>query len=292
MAERELAHRMFAREFNDSRFHISSAPGEPAQSDIYAPNFLVTTTGAKVNRVFIAGVITEVEDIGSQKGEDKELWKARVSDPTGTFTVYSGNYQPEASLFLSCVEIPSFVTVTGKVRSYEPGDGSIFVSLRPEEINYADESIRDRWLVDTAELTLERLDIMEDALATGMRGKGLLERLEAGGMLPSVADGVSMALDHYSTSSEQIEDMRMHILELLRSMTDGSKVKEEIPDAKQTIMELLLSSKNGKGLEYPILLKEVTTQGIPQETVELAVRALFAEGSIYEPKAGLFKAVV
>lgn len=292
MAERELAHRMFAREFNDSRFHISSAPSEPAQSDIHAPNFLVTTTGAKVNRVFIAGVITEVEDIGSQKGEDKELWKARVSDPTGTFTVYSGNYQPEASLFLSCVEIPSFVTVTGKVRSYEPGDGSIFVSLRPEEINYADESIRDRWLVDTAELTLERLDIMEDALATGMRGKELLERLEAGGMLPSVADGVSMALDHYNTSSEQIEGMRMQILELLRSMAGGSKVKEEIPDAKQTIMELLLSSKNGKGLEYPILLKEVTTQGIPQETVELAVRALFAEGSIYEPKAGLFRAVV
>src|SRR5687767_1598019 len=88
--QRETAHRAFAQEFNASRVTLEGA----GEKD---PTFLVTPLGAKINRVHIVGVCTDVEPVG----ESGEVWRARVSDPTGVFTVYAGNYQPEAAHALS-----------------------------------------------------------------------------------------------------------------------------------------------------------------------------------------------
>jgi hypothetical protein len=82
--EREIAWRIFACEFNRSNLHIS-------EGDERAPNYIITPTGVKCNRLFIVGVVTEVENIG----KENSLWRARVADPTGVFTVYAGQYQPE-----------------------------------------------------------------------------------------------------------------------------------------------------------------------------------------------------
>lgn len=292
MAEREMAHRIFAREFNDSRFQISSGSDAPGQAELHAPNFLVTTAGAKVNRLFIAGVITEVDDIGSQKGGEKELWRARVSDPTGTFTVYSGNYQPEASVFLSTVEVPSFVTIVGKVRSYEPGDGSVFVSLRPEEINHADESIRNRWMVDTAELTLDRLDIFGEALATGLSGTELFDHLSLKNVPSHVAEGICIALDYYHTDRDYIRNMRMQIKDALLSIESSLlSVPGGSLDIEQFVIDMLQEVNGGKGVEYAALVREADTKGIPAELVDRAVRSLLSNGSVYEPRVGFLRAI-
>jgi RPA family protein len=292
MAEREMAHRMFAREFNDSVFQISSASDVSGQTDLHAPNFLVTRLGAKVNRLFIAGVITEVEDMGSHKGGDKELWRARVSDPTGTFTIYSGNYQPEASVFLSTVEIPSYVTIVGKVRSYEPGDGSVFVSLRPEEINHTDENTRDRWMIDTAELTLDRLDVFEEALLSGLGGMDLFDHLTLKNVPSPVAEGICMALDYYHTDSAYLRVMRGQIRDALLSIENSlSAVSGDRSDIDQFLMDLLQERNDGKGLEYAVILGEASSKNIPAELIDRAVRSLLSDGNIYEPRAGFFRAV-
>lgn len=292
MAEREMAYRIFACEFNDSRFQVSSASDAPGQADLHAPNFLVTTAGAKVNRLFIAGVITEVEDIGSQKGGEKELWRARISDPTGTFTIYSGNYQPEASVFLSTVEVPSFVTIVGKVRSYEPGDGSVFVSLRPEEINHADESIRNRWMVDTAELTLDRLDIFDEVLSSGLSGTDLLDHFSLKNVPSHIAEGICMALDHYHTDRDYIRGLRIQVRDALLSIESSlSASLGGLADIEQSVMVMLQEMNQGKGVEYAVLVREAGEKGIPAELVEKAVRSLLSDGSLYEPRVGFFRAI-
>lgn len=292
MADREMAYRVFASEFNDSRFQISSATDAPIQADLHAPNFLVTTAGAKVNRLFITGVITEVEDIGSQKGGEKELWRARVSDPTGTFTIYSGNYQPEASVFLSSVEVPSFVTIVGKVRSYEPGDGSVFVSLRPEEINHADESIRNRWMVDTAELTLDRLDIFDEALSSGLSGKDLLDHLSQKSVPSHIAEGICMAIDYYHTDRDYIHGLKIQVRDALLSIESSlSASPGGLADIEQSVMVMLQEMNQGKGVEYAVLVREAGEKGIPAELVEKAVRSLLSDGSLYEPRVGFFRAI-
>ena len=145
---REVARRTFAREFNDAHYTFKESDDERA------PVYLLLPTGERVNRVFVVGTLTETEDVG----DESEYWRGRVVDPTGTFFVYAGQYQPEAAGVLRDTEPPAYVAVTGKPRTYETDDGTVNVSLRPESITVVDAPTRDRWVVETAERTMDRLE--------------------------------------------------------------------------------------------------------------------------------------
>lgn len=295
MVERELAYRIFAKEFNDSRFQLQSVsdnPHLPHTDGIHSPNFLVTPTGAKVNRVFVVGVITESEDMGSQKSGEKELWRGRISDPTGSFTIYAGNYQPEALVFLSNVEIPSYVMVVGKVRSYEPEAGEIFVSIRPEEIHYADETLRNRWVVDTAELTLKRVGLLEDVLDSGFTGKTLMDYLIKSDIPLPIAEGLCLSLDYYHTDRSYIDQLKGDIKNSLFSIK-GNLVPEsdDVPDYESLILEIMENMGNGNAVEYSDILSEASSKGIPADQLGHNIRVLLSKGHIYEPRAGIFKVI-
>ncbi|WP_126663650.1 RPA family protein [Haloterrigena salifodinae] len=149
---REVARRVFASEFNDSTYTFKESDDERA------PNYALLPTGDRANRVFIVGTLTETEDVG----EDSEYWRGRVVDPTGTFFVYAGQYQPEAASVLRDTEPPEYVSIVGKPRTYETDDGSVNVSVRPESIAVVDDDTRDRWVVETAERTLDRIEAFEE----------------------------------------------------------------------------------------------------------------------------------
>lgn len=145
---REVAQRAFAREFNDATYTFRES------DDDRAPVYVLLPTGAKANRVFVVGTLTETEDVGSED----EYWQGRIVDPTGTFFAYAGQYQPEAAGMLRETEPPAFVAIVGKPRTYETDDGTVNVSLRPEHLTIVDEATRNRWVTETAERTLERID--------------------------------------------------------------------------------------------------------------------------------------
>jgi RPA family protein len=145
---REVAQRAFAREFNAASYTFKESDDERA------PVYLLLPTGERANRVFVTGTLTEKEDVG----DDSEYWRGRVVDPSGTFFVYAGQYQPEAASMLRDLEPPAYVAVAGKPRTYETDDGSVNVSIRPESISTIDAAVRDRWVVETAERTMDRLE--------------------------------------------------------------------------------------------------------------------------------------
>jgi RPA family protein len=118
---REVAKRAFATEFNDAGFSFKESDDERA------PVYLLFPTGAKANRVFLIGTLTETEDVG----EDNEYWRGRIVDPTGTFFVYAGQYQPEAAQELRELTPPAYVAVSGKPRTFQTDDGTTNVSVRP-----------------------------------------------------------------------------------------------------------------------------------------------------------------
>ena len=149
---REVARRVFAQEFNDASHTFKESEDERA------PVYLLLPTGAQANRVFFVGTLTEKDDVG----EDNEYWRGRIVDPTGTFFVYAGQYQPEAASTLRELEPPAYVAVAGKPRTYETDDGSINVSVRPESITEVDAATRDRWVVEAAERTIDRIDAFDD----------------------------------------------------------------------------------------------------------------------------------
>ena len=149
---REVARRVFAREFSDGSDTFKESDEERA------PVYLLLPTGERANRIFFVGTLTETEDVGS----DSEYWQGRVVDPTGTFYVYAGQYQPEAASALREIEPPEYVAVAGKPRTYETDDGDTNVAVRPESITVVDAATRDRWVVETAERTIERIQAFED----------------------------------------------------------------------------------------------------------------------------------
>ncbi|PSQ66487.1 MAG: DNA-binding protein [Halobacteriales archaeon SW_9_67_24] len=149
---REVAQRVFAREFNDGSETFKESDEERA------PVYLLLPTGERANRIFFVGTLTETEDVGS----DSEYWQGRVVDPTGTFYVYAGQYQPEAASALRELEPPEYVAVAGKPRTFETDDGETNVAVRPESITVVDDAARDRWVVEAAERTIERIGAFED----------------------------------------------------------------------------------------------------------------------------------
>ncbi len=292
MVEREVAYRMFAKEFNESRFQLNSNPGSSSSGDqeIYSPNFLISPTGLKVNRLFVVGVVTEVDRLSEQTGNEKELWRARIADPTGAFTVYAGSYQPEASVFLSAVQVPSYVMVLGKVRSYEPGDGSVYVSLRPEEINYVDESVRDRWIVDTAELTLQRLDAFERFFSADDGYERTLDRILACNIPESFAAGMCISLDHYHKDMDYYTSLKEEVRKALCSIRNAvSKDVEE--DYEQVISSILDTIDDGNGFGYSEYVHKAVSASVPEKVADSILRSLLSRGDIYEPRPGTFKVI-
>lgn len=220
--DREVAWRIFAFEFNRSNLYVS-------EGDERAPNYIITPTGVKCNRLFIIGVVTEVENIG----KENNLWRARVADPTGVFTIYAGQYQPEAAIFLSELVVPAYVAVVGKARKYEPEEGSVYTSVRPEEMNTADEKLRDRWVIDTAGQTLERIAMVEDALKSGLHGDELKEFLQKKGASAVIADGVARALQHYKNLDKimtELKDALIHAVEAVASVKTHEQAAEKVTE--------------------------------------------------------------
>jgi RPA family protein len=149
---REVACRVFAREFNDATYTFKES------DDDRAPVYVLLPTGQRANRVFVVGTLTETEDVG----EDSEYWQGRVVDPNGdTYFTYAGQYQPDAASMLRELEPPEYVAVVGKPRTYETDEGDVNVSIRPESINRVDEATRDRWVVETADRTVERIQAFD-----------------------------------------------------------------------------------------------------------------------------------
>ena len=202
---REVAYRLFAAEFEDADYSFAESDEERA------PNYVVTPTGARVNRMFAVGVLTEVEQVS------EDVVRARVVDPTGAFVVYAGQYQPEALAALESADTPSFVAVTGKARTFQPDDADVvYTSIRPEQVSEVDAETRDRWVVATAEQTADRVETMAAAHERVERDDTLEDVLTEAGVQPGLAAGIPLALDHYGTTAAYLEAVRHLALDAAR----------------------------------------------------------------------------
>lgn len=251
-SNREVAYRLFAAECNDASYSYSESGEERA------PNYVVTPTGARVNRLFAVGVLTEV----SQAGDS--ILRARVVDPTGAFIVYAGQYQPDAMAVLDSLEPPTFVAVTGKIRTFQPDDSnSVYTSIRPEEINEVDSDTRDRWTVSTAERTLERVATIAAALDTEQTGEELRNSLRESEIDPSLAAGIPIAIEQYGTTPAYLEGVQ-------RLALDASRLAAGEID---TVDSLSLAPDQGEGTIEPV----TEADGIPIDTPTTGTKAETAD---------------
>ena len=147
--EREPARRVFAAELRECRFQFRD--GEDEKS----PTFVLLPTGERCNRIFLVGTLTEKQ----RQGDQNIFYRGRVVDPSGTFFIMAGSYQPEAMQQIAKIDTPAFVAVIGKPNLYQTPDGAFLVSVRVESITVVDKETRDLWVLDTAARTLDRIEM-------------------------------------------------------------------------------------------------------------------------------------
>ena len=277
MSEREVARRVFAREFNDSNLQH----GEPVDR---SPNFVVTPTGAICNRVFVVGVLTDVENIGS---EGQTMYRARIADPTGVFTVYAGEYQPSAAVFLSAVKTPAYVAVVGKARVFNPERDAYYMSVRPEEISLVDEYVRNRWVYHTSLFTLQAIRNMERAMESGLRGSELERHMRA---YTYDSAGIARALDHYQVALMGV--YRQMVMDALGTIVDAAPPPATGDGMALAIIEDLIERLDrGDGVSYEALLDASQKLGYGEAVVEKTLNALMDGGKCYEPRIGILKLI-
>lgn len=211
--KRETAWKVFAGEYNDSTVEIK---GEGEMT----PSYIVTSLGAKVNRLFIIGVLTDVENIS----ENGELVRAHISDPTGVFTLYSGQYQKDVTDALSNIEVPAFVAVIGKARTYTPEEGTLYVSVRPERIIEVSADIRDKWILETCKNTKDRIEAVLEAMKMTEPDAYALRKL---GYSRELSEGIVEALKNYGSI-----DLNKYVTLIQESLQYLRPSKETLPDLK------------------------------------------------------------
>ena len=302
MNARETAWRVFATELNSSTLEIKATEEK-------APSYIVSPLGAKINRVLIAGVMTEKENIGS---EDEPMWKARIQDVSGSFYINVGRYQPEASAAIADLEVPCFVAAVGRVRTYTTDDQRVFISVRPEHIIKIEESVRNDWILETAKSTWKRLTDTKKVL--GM-GDATEKDLIAAGMSPTEAFGITYALDNYGQmpdSSLYLKTIQAALRMLLPDRDidlgfpeDLSDEPDEIEMPGETggsgnnaaeIEDLILNlldelDTDGKGAPREELERRAEAEGISSIELEEVSNTLMDKGLVYEPNLRYLKRI-
>jgi RPA family protein len=145
---RSIAKRVFAEEYNDATHVFKDGDAEKS------PRVALLPTGEKANRLFVVGTVTEVENIGS----NDDFYRMRLVDPTGRFLVYAGQYQQDAAAEMASLETPCYAAVMGKPKLYNPEDGDPIMQMTPESVSQVRKETRDQWVLETAELTLDRIE--------------------------------------------------------------------------------------------------------------------------------------
>ncbi len=295
MMNREVAWRIFAEEFNNSNLEIG---GDGDRK----PTYLVSPLGAMINRLYVVGVLTETENYGSP---EEPLWRARVTDPTGTFFISAGQYQPGVATALANMEPPAFVAVVGKASTYQPDDETFLTSIRGEQIKEVDEDQRNYWILEASKSLQTRLGASAEAAKMEEVSSEELIKL---GYDPKLAEGIKKASEHYGQFPIEkywtlLEDSLMYVLPEYEKPLDVDKPEaekqeeeaadEEIEKKVLEIIEHLEEDYDSEtGLEYDLVLDEaMKKEKISREEFEEIVRNLRETGQIYEPMLGNIKRI-
>lgn len=284
---REGAWRIFANEYNDSNVVIRGT-GEKR------PSYVITPLGAKINRLFVVGVLTDVESLSGEN----EILRAHISDPTGIYTLYSGQFQPDVTATLLNIEIPSFLAFVGKVRIFEPEEGSLYLSVRPESVYEVDASARDRWILETCKSTWERINAVRDAMNLSRPSIDELVKL---GYSRQLSEGVIKAIKSYENIDVErylnsIEESLKYLLPEEEGILPGEigmetedKKQEEKNEIEETVLEIIKEIEGDRGAQWDSIVERCQQLGIDKDIVEEVISSLMDKGLVYEPVLGMIK---
>ena len=309
---RQSAIRIFAQEYSDANLPLEGV-GE------YAPSFIITKLGAKVNRALFGGVIDRFE---RREGDNGPTYSGHLRDATGGVHRFQiAPFQPElhadAEELLARFESGDrfLMMMVGRARWFESDDGGIFTSFRAEEFTTVDRSVYVNWLVEASAATLRRLD----AYNSSLESENSSDSLKSAGVPVDLIEGMILAKNHYSSfdpenykvgvlqslsmalsSNSEIEQMIVSPEESVVVETSESKSQINNENVKNTpnptgdvddvILNIIRSSSNPDGVPYDSIVLACVEAGFSRESSEDAIEDLRdIKCEIIEPRFGFFQ---
>ena len=292
---REPAVPIFAKELSRAiESYVDEDRGE------YSPTYLISDMGAKLSRVLVGGMLTTVENHGS---EDEPNYRAQIADPTGSFYYVNANqqWQPEGAVDLSQLESTESVLCVGRVRSFTPEDGDkTYISISVESIRSVSENEVNQWALVACQNLFRRLSIVkEDIEKLGPReesGFDLSKQLYAIDEFPT-GDYTELLYDALQTlaGAESITTTPK-TEEFSGSFETASDIEEspseDQPTEKheQSLLDKISSlDADGEGIMYEMLVEVATELKMDTARLDETLDSLSEQGLIYQPSFNQFK---
>lgn len=246
--------------------------------------------------------------------------RAHISDPTGVFTLYSGQYQKEVTEAISNIDVPTFVAVIGKARTYSPEEGTIFVSIRPEKILEVSADIRDKWIFETCKNTKYRIEAVMEAMKMDESNvnelkklgyskelsEGIVEALKSYGSIdlnryvtlvkeslqylrPSKETLPDLTIDEKEKEEEKKEDEEEEQVIIEKKETEPKEEKDNFADIENTVLETIKKLEGENGAPWDLITGKCEKAGLDKDSIEEALNSLMDKGLIYEPVLGTIK---
>ena len=316
-SRRQTAIRLFAREFYESTLP-DGGQGE------YDPRFIVTKLGARVNRMFVCGVVERLERRDTERGP---MFSGAVRDPTGLHLWSVGSFRPE--LHIEMEELVArfeggdrfLMACIGKSNHYTTEDGGFRCRMQMEDYAIIDRDVYASWLVETADQTMRRIEALGKAQSSESTEANALRDA---GVPDDLIDGLGLALNHYgewdaegykvgvlqalSAAEGRVVSFEEHEAETPSESADEeedsneTEKTSEVPaesapsstddsDIESVVLEIISKHAGDEGIDYDSIMKHCSKSGFTDEdSIEDAIYALRDDKcEIMEPRFGWFK---
>jgi uncharacterized protein len=253
----EGAVRLFAGEFNRSTLAVA---GEDEKSAAW----VVTPSGAYCRRVFFAGALVEVHEQGG-------MVQARVADPTGGFDLACGSEKTLPAELVRKIPLPSFVSVSGRAQIFRSGSTTM-VTVRPDQVQVIDRTVRDQWVITTAKATLARLHEMHAALKGTCTDSRVLR-----------------AFSHYSPGTGDLDGLADMVAGALTSVRMQHSIPAVQADPRGVVIEYLRATGGPRGVAIEAVIDMAQAKAISKEAVLAIIESLVVEDECYQPQKGYIR---
>jgi RPA family protein len=283
MKRREPAYPMLIQDV------ISSSKEEVLNEEGYQRTFFISSTGARMYRVVLSGILMDKMDIGS---EDSPIYRLRIADPTGGISFTLGRYNPELLSRVDDLETTYPVVVIGKVTSFISKTGDEVITLNPEEIQNITKEERSQWNILAVRDAMARLWML------GGRGP-----LPGRWMNVPRPDDPRGGEDLDEKAREMIKDTLRFLnksffareLDRLalgpRRIDPSGDVADPLEEYENMVLDMINELDKGNGTRWDDLIDYIDRNRLSRNVIEEVISNLLDKGMIYEPVLGFLKAI-
>lgn len=237
----------------------------------FEPNYLITKDARKVYRAKIVGTVVREPIIA----EDETYGKFQIDDGTGVIWVLGFR---DDTRFIRLVKKGDMVQLIGKITEWRD-DKQVLI----EGVTKVDPNM---WILHRYETLRDKVEHIKKArLAFEIYNTyGITAKARVIAKNKGISEDLLATIDElYAVIMEQKAEESAFEEEFFE---EAEKVKEGLEEVKKAVLEILRSKGMAVSLKF---IQRKLQDKYDIETIEEAIRALLAEGEIFEPEIGYYQ---